>query len=70
MKQCGELPAPIRAFREALQVRLIISNGLTALGTGFLVPGMCCVTILATPPLILYFQPIRKAFFPDQLHVP
>jgi hypothetical protein len=69
MEQCGELSAPIRVFRDELQVCLIISNGLTALRTSFVVPGMRCAAIFTTPPLVLHFQPFFKALFPDQLHV-
>jgi hypothetical protein len=53
-----------------LYIRLIISNGLTALGTNFVVPGMRCAAVLATPALVLHFQPFIQAFFLDQLHVP
>jgi hypothetical protein len=50
-------------------VRLITRNGLAALGTGFVIPGMRCATVLTMPSFALHFQPLRQAYFTDDFHV-
>ena len=55
--------------RDALQVGLIISNGLTALRADLVIPGMGSTAVLATPALVLHFQPFFQALFLNHLHV-
>jgi hypothetical protein len=54
---------------QSFYIRLITRNGLTALRTGSVIPGMWCAAILATPPLVLHFQPVGETFVLDYFHV-